>query len=252
MEQENISIEQIKTILNDYRIGKKPLGKLLGWGEVTIIRYLDGDIPTKEYSDKLKAILHNPFYYYNILEHNKELLTGIAYRKSREAVLSKIFYSKLMVVSYYIIKLYGGQISLSELGAILYYSQGFSLALFDTSFFEEDYILEKQYSMFIKSPEQLYSIEVNMEKKLTLRERELIEGIVGAFSWYGPKMLSALMASERPRLKIARDKENRKFITKDTLKRFFKELLLRYHITKPEEIYRYPDKRIIDIKNIKL
>ena len=46
-----ISSEEIKLILDRYRIGKKPLAKLLGWGETTIIRYMEGDVPTNEYSN---------------------------------------------------------------------------------------------------------------------------------------------------------------------------------------------------------
>lgn len=42
-----------------YNTGKRPLSLLLGWGAVTITRYLDGDIPTKSYSDKLKLILND-------------------------------------------------------------------------------------------------------------------------------------------------------------------------------------------------
>ena len=45
-----ITVDEIKQILDEYCIGKKPLAKLLGWGETTIIRYMEGDIPTNEYS----------------------------------------------------------------------------------------------------------------------------------------------------------------------------------------------------------
>jgi DNA-directed RNA polymerase subunit H (RpoH/RPB5) len=55
---EIISTDEIELILARYNIGKKPLAKLLGWGETTIIRYLEGDIPTLEYSNKLKSILY--------------------------------------------------------------------------------------------------------------------------------------------------------------------------------------------------
>ena len=55
-----ITADEIRQILEKYRIGKKPLAKLLGWGETTIIRYMEGDIPTSEYSNKLKTLLDNP------------------------------------------------------------------------------------------------------------------------------------------------------------------------------------------------
>ena len=42
-----ITIKEIEEILNKYAIGKKPLSLVLGWGEVTIIRYLEGSTPEK-------------------------------------------------------------------------------------------------------------------------------------------------------------------------------------------------------------
>ena len=50
LNDEVITVDEIRQILESYRIGKKPLAKLLGWGETTIIRYMEGDIPTSEYS----------------------------------------------------------------------------------------------------------------------------------------------------------------------------------------------------------
>ena len=46
-----ISVSEMELILDKYDIGKRPLSLLLGWGEGTLTRYLDGDIPTKQYSD---------------------------------------------------------------------------------------------------------------------------------------------------------------------------------------------------------
>ena len=48
-----ITISQIEEIIEKYNIGKKPLSLVLGFGEITIIRYLDGMIPEKNYSDIL-------------------------------------------------------------------------------------------------------------------------------------------------------------------------------------------------------
>lgn len=82
-----VSVDEIQQIITNYKIGKKPLARLLGWGETTIIRYLEGDAPTTEYSDKLRAILGNPTYYYSILMRNKGNLTNVAFRKVRRQYL---------------------------------------------------------------------------------------------------------------------------------------------------------------------
>ena len=87
-EQEStISTEEVKCILLDYNIGKKPLAKLLGWGETTIIRYIEGDIPTCEYSQKLLQIKEDPNYYYDILLKNQDKLTTVAFKKSKKQYL---------------------------------------------------------------------------------------------------------------------------------------------------------------------
>ena len=53
---------------------------LLRWGEVTILRYLKGQMPHKEHSDKLKAIM-NPYVFAEIFESNKEVLSAVAKEK---------------------------------------------------------------------------------------------------------------------------------------------------------------------------
>ena len=72
----------MELILKKYDIGKRPLSLLLGWGESTLTRYLDGDIPTKQYSNTLKKILNNPDDMKDLLEKNKDNIKDVAYRKS--------------------------------------------------------------------------------------------------------------------------------------------------------------------------
>ena len=69
-----ISKNEIEEILKKYNIGKKPLSKLIGWGEVTVTRYLNGDIPTKMYSDELKKILNDEQYMLKILNQTPILI----------------------------------------------------------------------------------------------------------------------------------------------------------------------------------
>lgn len=56
-EKENlITIEDINKLLKIYDIGKGPLALVLGFGEVTIKRYLDGQVPSLEYSNIMKKL----------------------------------------------------------------------------------------------------------------------------------------------------------------------------------------------------
>lgn len=248
-----VTVEDIQRILTEYRIGKKPLSKLLGWGETTIIRYLEGDIPTKEYAGKLQMILENPAYYYSILEGNKDLLTGVAYRKSKKAVLAKMMNTKIAVVLQYIINQYHGFLSAVDAQALLYYTQGFSLALNDTPMFKDDYMINSEgypyLDIFRQMAVKVPSVLEIPEEALTEKEKKIIDGVLEAFSWYGKQMFSAMMNREKTFFKISRDKSNNKIISHDTIKMYFKEVSSRYGIESAEDIYRYPDKWIMDLKS---
>ena len=82
-----ITTEEINQILTKYKIGKKPLSKLLGWGEVTLIRYLNGDVPSKVYSDQLYKILNDEEYMNKLVEENKSLITERAYKNIKIILL---------------------------------------------------------------------------------------------------------------------------------------------------------------------
>ena len=45
-----VSIEDINKLMEVYNIGKAPLSLALGFGEITITRYLQGQYPSLEYS----------------------------------------------------------------------------------------------------------------------------------------------------------------------------------------------------------
>ncbi|MCD8201389.1 MAG: helix-turn-helix domain-containing protein [Clostridia bacterium] len=81
-----ITADEVKDLTKKYNIGARPLAKLLCWGEVTIVRYIDGDIPTKEYSDRLKELFGDCDAFYQLLVEGKDKITDVAYRKAMTAV----------------------------------------------------------------------------------------------------------------------------------------------------------------------
>jgi uncharacterized phage-associated protein len=249
-----ISVEEIKGILNDFNIGKKPLSKLLGWGETTIIRYIEGDVPTLEYSNKLKTISNDPYYYLDILVENKDNITRVAFNKSKKAVLSKIMETKLSLITQYIINRTEGEICPNYIQWLLYFSQAFSLALYDKEIFEEDYIVNFNCVPYPNIYNKLKKYGINFleldKERLKLEEIKLIDKVIEGFSWYGPKAIKALHTYERTLLKISRDKDNNKIISKESIKNYFKEVLNYYNIYSLNEIYRYPDQRIHILKNL--
>ncbi len=249
---EVISGEEIKQILDRYRIGKKPLAKLLGWGETTIIRYMEGDIPTSEYSNKLMTILEDPEYYYDLLLKRKDFLTNVAFKKSKKAALLRIMSSRIYAIAYYIVNRIDGEGCASYIQYMLYYTQAFSLALLNKEAFQEDYDLRMDYVPYEKIYEGMkrsgvHTLECN-EEYLTEEEKELVEAVLEAFSWYGPKAIIAMISSEKSTLKISRDKYNNRIISKDTMKAYFKEVLEKYNISGVKEIGKYPDQKVMEIR----
>lgn len=75
-----IKVSEIQELLDKYNIGKKPLAKLLGWGEATIIRYLEGETPSIEYSNRLKQLI-NVMNMKELYKKGKDKLTPVAQRK---------------------------------------------------------------------------------------------------------------------------------------------------------------------------
>lgn len=248
-----ISVYEIRAILDNYRIGKKPLAKLLGWGETTIIRYIEGDIPTTEYSSKLRAIQDEPSYYYELLLKNKDKLTDVAFRKSKKAVLNKMMESKISLIAQYIVSICEADVSPMYIQWLVYYSQAFSLALYDKELIDEDYGVNQENIPFIKLYDSMKShvngvLEVP-EERLTDQEIKLIDKVVNSFIWYGPKAIKSLGAEERGNYRISRDKEGNRIISKDTIKNYYKEILTTYNIRKLEDINNYPDIHIMQLKN---
>ncbi len=256
LSQENaiVTAKEIQTILKDFRIGKKPLAKLLGWGETTIIRYIEGDIPTAEYSNKLKNIVEDPIYYYELLLESKDNLTNVAYRKTLQAVMEKMTERKINLIAQYMIYYTQGDLSPGYTQWLLYYAQGFSMALFDKELFEDDYYVNTENAPYVKLYNSMKKHGVNLFEvpinRLTENEKNLIVKILETFSWYGPKTLKALSAFEKSNYRISRDKEGRRIISKDLIKSQFKDVVALYGIKGLNDIHKYPDSRFFDLKGI--
>jgi hypothetical protein len=247
-----ISSDEIRQILERYRIGKKPLAKLLGWGETTIIRYMEGDIPTKEYSIKLRTLLDNPEFYYDLLIKRQECLTNVAFKKSKNAVLSKIMASKIYAAAYYIINKSDAEMCPSYIQYLLYYIQAFSLALHNKEIFQEDYGINNEQMPYLKLYHNMKRCGIHIlemgEDYLSEQEKELVDAVHEAFSWYGPKAFCTLMKIEKTVLKISRDKYNKKIISKESIMLYFKDICERYEIEGNDDINKYPDQLLLEVR----
>lgn len=258
-----IGREEILQILEQYNIGKKPLSLLLGWGQTTILRYLNGITPTPEYSKELFHILKDPSYYLELLTANQKRITELAYRKSHQAVQTLLVGSRLSLIAQYIINRADGDISALRVQAILYYSQCFSLALYNRALFDDDCSLHA--NAFIPYP----SIHQNMRENgcrilelssdaLPAEDRLLIDQIYNSLEWYGPETIRIVTSFERPALQAKLKRGKKKSTASDIigtlsetmLRDYFSTVLADYNIHKPREINSYFNKRSAEYRKL--
>ena len=68
-QREIITREEILEILESYRISQKLLSRLLGWGEITLTRYISGNYtPNASNSTRIKE-LKNPYVFQKLLQN---------------------------------------------------------------------------------------------------------------------------------------------------------------------------------------
>ncbi len=256
-----ISREEILQILEKYNIGRKPLSVLLGWGQTTILRYLNGIIPTPEYSKELFHVLHDPSYYLELLTGGKDRITELAFRKSLQAVHGILIGSRLSLIAQYIINRADGDITALRVQAILYYSQCFSLALYDRTLFEDECCLHA--SVFIPYPSIYDTMREHGCKVLELssdaiheEDRILIDQIYNSLEWYGPEAIRIVTSFERSALQAKLKRSKKKSTGRDIvgtipqtmLQTYFSATLAGYNISKPREINSYFNKRTTEFR----
>lgn len=243
-QQEGISVDELKELLERYCIGKKPLAALLGWGATTVLRYAEGVCPSGEYAEHLKRIYEEPLAYLELLEEHKERLTPIAYKKSKNAVLRYLSSSTLRCGVQYLIERSEADISPYRIVMTLFYAQAFSLALTDNALFEEECELSGEGEIpYANLYEQLkhrsagYSF--GAAGLLTVGEEYFIDVAYEMLLWYGPAEIKTVFSSERRYIRTSRTGSGGRRMKNEALAAYFKKVVQSYKISRPEEFYRY-------------
>lgn len=213
-----VSVEDIEKLMKIYKIGKAPLSLALGFGEVTITRYLSGQIPSKEYSNIMRNALSSPSFMKKKLHENKEKIASAAYNKAMEAAaqmetLFSVSDKMLRVISYVFEKL--EEVTPLMLQKLLYFIQGESYALNGKPMFCENCqawvhgpVYPEVYDMFRDfkyNPieDARFAILEGTEDELTDEERRAVDLVVNTFGEYGGKVLERITHEEEP-WKLAR------------------------------------------------
>ena len=252
-----ILLSDIKKIVDKYNVGKRPLSKLLGWGESTLTRYLNGDIPSKNYSNTLKNVLEDPEYMHNLLEQNKERVTEHAYKSCKKAIdeitatVEPKTEDKIDSVVKYILK-EAADITPLALQKLLYYTQSFYKVFYDEFLFEEDceawihgpvyrdiYYKYKKYGY---DPIENNNIDFK-EIELNKPEKEILDSVINNFGRYSGKVLEEMTHKEKPwlitRKGLKDDETCSRIIKKELIDDYFSQIKEKYNILSVSDIKDY-------------
>lgn len=258
LEEHIITVDEISEILRKYKIGKKPLAKLLGWGEVTLIRYLNGEnVPTRPYSEELYKILNNSNYMLEVLENNKNRITESAYNKVKNEInsMNKLnieggVESQIELISAYIASKV--EVTPLALQKLLYYAQGFYMAFFGKALINNDCqawvhgpVYPEIYYRYKSCGRDIINVNVDYDIEDILDEdrKNVLNAIINYFGYYSGPALVKMSHIESPwratRTGLQPDENSNKIISKNSIKSYFKNVKEKYNIINPQDIQNY-------------
>lgn len=253
-----VSIEDINKIMAIYNIGKAPLSTALGFGEITITRYLSGQIPSKEYSDVIKKVLSTPDYMIKLLNDNAEKIGETAYKKAIKAAeeIAGMFCMSdkmLLTISYIFEQMQ--EVTPLALQKILYFIQGIYMVMFDKPLYKEDCmawvhgpVYEEVYDLFKDfkfNPieDNRFAILKERFAELDNQEKMVIDLVINTFGKYSGKVLENITHNEDPWKDARSDYEplqpSREIISKEEIKKYFSNVANSYGIDSEEKLNNY-------------
>lgn len=250
-----ITIPEIEEIIEKYNIGKKPLSLILGLGEITITRYLDGQNPTKENSELLKNIKDNPCLYELYLLGNKDKITEVAFKKSlgkTKQLQMNEEHSKLYDSALYIVKKLEDTTPLA-LQKILYFAQCFSSKFMNKTLFvmpAEAWIHGPVYRdiydcfSYYKNNAINYSeLLSEHEFSLDIEEKEYLDSIIKYFGCYSARVLREMTHLTKPwqmaRKGLNKDESSNRIIELKDVDYYVDEVSKEYNINKIDDLKQY-------------
>ena len=253
-----ITSEEIEKLGKIYCLGKTPLSIALGFGEITITRYLAGQVPSKEYSDIMRAALSDTTVMRSLLESNKDKLADTAYKKAINAIteletLFSVPSKMLMVISYIFERL--GEVTPLALQKILYFIQGLYFSKYGTPLFSDNcqawvhgpvYVeIYDLFSSFRYDPidDPRFELLKGKSNSLDSEEKEVIDLVVNTFGIYGGKTLERITHKENPWLDAregySESEPSQEEISKEAIREYFVAVREKYDLNTESGIMEY-------------
>lgn len=253
-----VTVDEIDNLMKLYNIGKEPLSATLGFGTVTIPRYMEGQVPSKEYSDIIKSALSSPKYMKSCLIKNRHKITDAAYKKAMIATdyLINVFNvsdKMLQIISYIFDRL--DEVTPLMLQKILYYSQGISYAVQGKALFNEDceawvhgpvypdvYALFKDFK-YSPIDDVKFNVVKNSNYELSKDNKNILDLVLDTFGIYGGKTLEKITHEERPwitaRNGYGDNVSSNEIISKDAINDYFTMIDKSYNLNSKKGIEQY-------------
>lgn len=249
-----IKKEEIIEILSKYDASQKFMSRILGWGEITLTRYISsGYTPNKINSDKLRA-LKDPYQlqyimYNKIEETDGEILKEAAYKRLQESVNLRIEDiekkdGKIFKVANWFLSKSTEETPITHLALqkLLYITQGWHKAVNGKWMFENDCeawvhgavyreIYEK-FKIFKYHPLPVLRKDINVD-----RDEELILEAVfnNYFQVYTANTLEKICHMEKPYIKARKgykpDERCEEIIDKKSIEQYYGEIAGKYEIS---------------------
>lgn len=242
-----ITVAEIGHLFSKYNIGEKPLAQLLGWGEVTLVRYCKGAMPSKPYSDLLQS-LDNPYVMLRLLKTNGSVLTSTARKKLASSIAREIGFianKVFQVANFFLHKVNeeaGDFMTPLKLQKMVCLAQGWSLGFLGRPLFNQEiqawqhgpvvYDLYEAYKAFKFNPiPALNSFDSSCFKDEEIAVLEMINDIFGV---YNATFLENLTHKERPwqivRKGLKDTESSQMIIAQDELRKYYQDVMKKYDI----------------------
>lgn len=148
-QREIITREEILEILETYHISQKFLSKLLGWGEITLTRYISGNYTPNHFNSNRLKELKNPYIFQMLLQNYKTEHEGTYEEKSLKKAEHSVTcqFKELKekqgnifdVVNWFLAQSSeDAPITHLALQKLLYFTQSWSMVLLGKVFFDDD------------------------------------------------------------------------------------------------------------------
>ena len=251
-----ITKKDIEEIMSRYNIDKRPLSKLLGLGELTITRYLDGQLPSQKYSDMLCEILYDEQKLEGYIGKNQNLVSEVTLKKVREAIQAirdeKTCRNTAERIALYIVNVRSGVTNLM-LQKLLYYIKGLGSAIEGCTIIPDaceawrygpvfPTVYEK-YKRFADGEISSVLSQADLEDLLSDKEKNATNYVLETLGIYNVWFLKDLKHIETPwreaRGELDENDKSNNVIDDQCMNDYFEGMNKKYHLERPDGVERY-------------